>query len=237
MKNTNDLFNFLPKEIDAFLLTTSDEFLGEYVPNYSQRLKFVTGFSGSVGFAIIVKNGKSKLFVDGRYTLQAENECGKDYDIFDITLLFKELKNHKFAIDGRFYSLNFIENLKERGMNFEIINQCPLDEIWKRDIIFECKTENFELAGETKEEKLAKVRNFLKENNADALFLHDPHDICYAFNIRGNYLEFSPIIPFFAFISRESEGLVAPKDVPNLKLGKVLLSKSASFSSFSSSSS
>ena len=67
--------------IDIFIVNRTDEFLGEYIAPYAERLKWVSNFSGSSGKAIILKNS-AIIFVDGRYTLQAYKESGK---IFQIT--------------------------------------------------------------------------------------------------------------------------------------------------------
>jgi len=57
--------------LDGYIIPKNDEFFGEYIPENKDRLKFISNFSGSYGFAIILK-GKNCLFVDGRYTLQAQ---------------------------------------------------------------------------------------------------------------------------------------------------------------------
>ena len=62
--------------LDGYVIPKNDEFFGEYVPKYKDRLEFITNFQGSYGFAIILKN-KNLLFVDGRYTLQANDQSGK----------------------------------------------------------------------------------------------------------------------------------------------------------------
>ena len=54
----------------------NDEFFSEYVPDHNDRLNYITNFSGSFGFALILKD-KNYLFVDGRYTLQAQKQSGK----------------------------------------------------------------------------------------------------------------------------------------------------------------
>ena len=58
-------------------------FFGEYIPDHNDRLKFISNFSGSFGFALILKS-KSYLFVDGRYTLQANNQSGKYFKVITI---------------------------------------------------------------------------------------------------------------------------------------------------------
>ena len=67
--------------IDGYIVPKNDEFFSEY--SFPNRLKFISNFSGSAGLSIILKN-KNLLFVDGRYTLQASIECGKNFKIFEV---------------------------------------------------------------------------------------------------------------------------------------------------------
>ena len=69
---------FHKEQIDGYLIPKNDEFFGEYVPRYNDRLNYISNFSGSYGFCLILKNN-SYLFVDGRYTLQANAESGKTF--------------------------------------------------------------------------------------------------------------------------------------------------------------
>ena len=66
--------------IDGYLVPKNDEYFNEYVSQSSDRLKFISNFSGSAGFAIILKN-KNYLFVDGRYTIQGRIQSGKNFKI------------------------------------------------------------------------------------------------------------------------------------------------------------
>ena len=61
------------QSLDAVLVPRGDEHLGEYVPPSAERLSWLTGFTGSAGLAAILTD-KAALFVDGRYTLQAEQQ-------------------------------------------------------------------------------------------------------------------------------------------------------------------
>ena len=84
MNKINQLRNILNQETcDAYLIPKNDEYFGEHVPENKDRLKFISGFTGSTGLALIFKN-KSYLFVDGRYTLQAKNEVNKDFKICEV---------------------------------------------------------------------------------------------------------------------------------------------------------
>ena len=65
------------------LFKKTDEFFSEYIPEYNDRLNFISGFTGSYGFALILRD-KNYLFVDGRYTLQANNQSGRSFKIITI---------------------------------------------------------------------------------------------------------------------------------------------------------
>ena len=69
--------------LDGYLIPKNDEFFSEYISENKDRLKFISNFSGSFGFALILKK-KNYLFVDGRYTLQAKIQSGKLFKIVTI---------------------------------------------------------------------------------------------------------------------------------------------------------
>ena len=88
MKKLIKLRKFLKiYKLDGYLVPKNDEYFNEYVNQSSDRLKFISNFSGSAGFAIILKN-KNYLFVDGRYTIQARIQSGKNFTIITIPQKF-----------------------------------------------------------------------------------------------------------------------------------------------------
>ena len=74
---------FITNNIDGYIIPKNDEFFGEYVDPSNERLKHLTGFSGSAGHALVLKNS-AFLFVDGRYTLQAQKEVAKGFQVVEI---------------------------------------------------------------------------------------------------------------------------------------------------------
>ena len=73
--------------IDGYLVPKNDEYFNEYISQSKDRLKFISNFSGSAGFALILKN-RNYLFIDGRYTIQAQIQSGKDFKIITIPRKF-----------------------------------------------------------------------------------------------------------------------------------------------------
>ena len=84
MNKINNLRKFFKSlAIDGYLIPKNDEYFNEYVAESKDRLKFISNFSGSAGFAIILKN-KNYLFVDGRYSIQGRIQSGKKFNIITI---------------------------------------------------------------------------------------------------------------------------------------------------------
>ena len=84
MEKIEKLKKILKREkIDGYIIPKNDDFFGEYVPDHNDRLDFITDFSGSFGLALILKD-KNYLFVDGRYTLQANNQSKKKFKVITI---------------------------------------------------------------------------------------------------------------------------------------------------------
>ena len=80
---------FKKEKLDGYIIPKNDEFFSEYIPSHNDRLNFISKFSGSNGFALILRD-KNYLFTDGRYTLQANNQSGKIFKV--ITIPNKMLK-------------------------------------------------------------------------------------------------------------------------------------------------
>ena len=86
---------FLIEKIDGYIVPKNDNFFGEYLSESDDRLKFISNFSGSFGFAIILKS-KNFLFTDGRYALQASNQC-QDFIIKIIPKILRCCRNTSTA--------------------------------------------------------------------------------------------------------------------------------------------
>ena len=129
---------FEKENIDGYIIPKNDEFFGEYIPDYNDRLKYISGFSGSYGFSLILKN-KNYLFVDGRYTLQAVNESGKKFKIITLPnkLPCDILKNNDLTIgfDPKLFTKKTL-NIFSKGnrCKFISIKKNLIDKIWKRKV-------------------------------------------------------------------------------------------------------
>ena len=122
-------------KLDGYLIPKNDEYFNEYVSKTSDRLKFISNFSGSAGFAIILKN-KNYLFFDGRYTIQGRIQSGKNFKIITIPQKFpkdvlKNQKKIKIGFDPKLHSekqLNFL--FKVKNVTLKPINKNLIDIMW-----------------------------------------------------------------------------------------------------------
>ena len=67
--------SFKKFNLDGYIIPKNNNFFGEYIPSSEDNLKYISNFTGSAGFAVIQKD-RNYMFVDGRYTIQAEKQCG-----------------------------------------------------------------------------------------------------------------------------------------------------------------
>jgi Xaa-Pro aminopeptidase len=184
---------FKKYKIDGYIIPKNDEYFSEYPEN--DRLKNISNFSGSAGIAVILKK-KNYLFVDGRYTLQAEKESAKNFNIIQIhkKLPHTIIKNQNLGYDPRIFTS---KNLNNYFLNNNLI---PIDNNLIDQIIkFKEKTTKpfyslkKNIVGELYNSKILKIKNYLKLNKADYLFVSAPENVAWLLNIRGYDNPNSPI--------------------------------------------
>ena len=188
-------------KLDGYIIPKNDEYFNEYVSSAKDRLKFISNFSGSAGFAIILKN-KNYLFVDGRYTIQARIQSGKSFKVITIPKKFPKdvLKfNKKLTIgfDPRLHTeskLNFLFNIK--NISLKSVNKNLVDIVWSKkpkELIKPFYSLSKKNTGISSEEKILEVKKFFNKNKVDYLLVTAPENIAWILNIRGHDSIFSPI--------------------------------------------
>ena len=185
---------FKDYNIDGYVIPKNDEFFSEY--SNKDRLKFITNFSGSAGYAVILKS-KNYLFVDGRYTLQAKIESGKNFEIVDYLKIIntKIFKNLNLGIDPALFTSKQIKKFFNKNNQVTLINKNLIDNIYK---IKNKKRPPFysidkKIVGESHYQKISKVASYIKKNNCDYLFVTAPENVAWLLNIRGYDSPTSPI--------------------------------------------
>ena len=180
--------------IDGYIVPKNDEFFSEF--SQKDRLKTISNFSGSAGYAIILKR-KNYLFVDGRYTIQAQLESGKQFKIIDYKKLLNcnLFKNLTLGIDPTLFTYNQMYKFFFRKNKIKNIETNLIDLIYDK-YQFNSKpffSLNKNIAGESHFKKIEKVSKFLKKNKSNYLFVTAPENIAWLLNIRGFDNPNSPI--------------------------------------------
>ena len=191
------------KGADYYLLSTSDEFLNEYVPEHNMRLKWLTNFSGSNGVALISKK-KNFFFTDGRYILQAQKELKKKFEILDLSkinvvnFIKNNLKKKKLLVDTRTFSKTFILDLisvsKESEVTIIHDNKNSIDLIWRDRPASQNKPIFFldkKFSGCSSLEKIKKIKKIISSRT---LIITSPESVCWLLNIRGYDLPNTPLV-------------------------------------------
>ena len=188
--------------IDGYIIPKNDEFFGEYVSPEKERLKYLTGFSGSAGQSLVLKK-QAFLFVDGRYTLQAQKEVRKGFKVIQIhktipsDILRKNKQKLRIGFDPRIYSLASLINLyKTENVKLIPIKKNLIDKIWpnkpklKFNKFFILKTQ---YAGKSFKNKINLICKILKRKKLKNLLVTAPENVAWTLNIRGKDNSYSPI--------------------------------------------
>ena len=207
---------FKKHKIDGYIVPKNDEYFSEYAKN--DRLKNISNFSGSAGIAVILKKN-NYLFIDGRYTIQAQQECAKNFKVIEIhkRLPNSIIKNCNLGYDPKLFTSKNLKNYFSNN-NLISINKNLIDQI----VIYkERKTRPFyslekEIVGETHQSKISKVASFLKANKADYLFVSAPENVAWLLNIRGYDNPNSPI-PNARLIINKNKKLFLFTQINNVK--------------------
>ncbi|MDK1378309.1 MULTISPECIES: aminopeptidase P family protein [unclassified Sinorhizobium] len=197
---------FAALDIDGFLVPRADEFQGEYVPASSERLSWLTGFTGSAGVALITQR-EAIVFVDGRYVTQLKEQV--DGSVFTGGDLIGEpphvwLEGHapkgfRLGIDPWLHTgaevLKLQKALAAIGGTLVFLDHNPLDKIWTARPaapLGRVTIQPIEYAGQLAKDKIAAIAAGLDKAKAAAVVLTDPSSVAWAFNIRGSDVPHTP---------------------------------------------
>ena len=209
LKNT-----FTNKKIDGYIIPKNDEFFGEYIPDHKDRLKYISNFTGSYGFALILKN-KNYLFVDGRYTLQANKQSSNFFKIKTIPdeTPNEVLKNKKLKIGfdpSLFTKINLNFFFGKTDCKFIPIRTNLIDKIWKRKkdkVRKKFYTLPQTALYENYKTKINKIISKYKKIGADFQFITASENNAWLLNIRGNDSKYTPIPLSYSLIDKKKNVL------------------------------
>ncbi|GMV62213.1 MAG: Xaa-Pro aminopeptidase [Parvibaculum sp.] len=203
--------------LDGFLIPRADEHQGEYVPPHAERLRWLTGFNGSAGMAVVLKD-KAAIFVDGRYTLQVRTQV--DLDTFEAKHLMDEPparwieenlpKGAKLAYDPWLHTIDAVARLRKAaekaGGTLVPVDTNPLDAVWEdqpEPPVAKVHPHAIEYAGEPAADKIRRLAGDLMSGDADTAVLTMPDSIAWVFNIRGSDVPHTPLPLSFALLHED----------------------------------
>ena len=199
--------------LDGMIVPRADAWQSEYCAPYDEKLAWLTGFDGSAGVALILKD-KALLFVDGRYQVQARVQV--NLDEIEIHHLHNEPlaewlaenveAGTRIGFDALLMTNTEFEQLSATPCKLVPLKASPFDALWTdrpaapAGLIREMPVE---VSGESSQDKRQRVAAVLAANNADYLAVTLPDNIAWLLNVRGSDIPTSPVPLSFALLSRD----------------------------------
>ncbi|OYU49502.1 MAG: X-Pro aminopeptidase [Rhizobiales bacterium PAR1] len=213
--------------VEGLLLPRADIFQGEYIPASENRLKWLTAFTGSAGFAIILKT-RAALFVDGRYTVQAKAEVdGKVIKTVPLAdrnpdewLRDTIRPKARIGYDPALFTARGLKRFETaaltKGFSLVALKSDPFAAIWEARPAAPATPvvdHPFKFAGEEAAEKIARLQKRLTADGIDAVVISECPSVNWLFNIRAGDVPHLPILRAFALVPQEGRPtlLVDPK--------------------------
>ena len=193
--------------LNAFIVPRTDRYQGEYVPARFDRLLWLTGFSGSAGLAVIGLD-KAAIFTDGRYTLQVRQQTLEE--AFDYRHMITEPvsdwiaetfnNGDRIAYDPWLHTPLGLKRLKaaaaKAGAELVPVAENPIDAVWEgqpEEPVSPVRPHAVELAGESADDKRARLGRALAESKIDSAMITATDSIAWLLNIRGRDVPNCPL--------------------------------------------
>ena len=204
--------------LDGFLVPRADAHQGEFLPPCAERLAWLTGFTGSAGMAVVLRD-RAMLFVDGRYTLQVRDQV--DGALFEFRHLVEEPvdawlddnlpKDFRLGYDPWLHTPNqagrYRSACQKAGAKLVAVSQNPIDDIWldrPAPPLAPVVVHEMSYAGMEAAQKLALLAGGLKRDQVDAAFIAAPDSVAWLLNIRGGDVPFTPLALAFAIMHADA---------------------------------
>lgn len=215
--------------LDAYLVPTADFHESEYVGAHFKARAWLSGFEGSAG-TLLVERNSARLWTDGRYFIAAAQQLeGSDIELMrmgeeGVPALEEYLETSLpeggvLGFDGRVIHAALGEKLmrliQKKGGRLEIERDL-VDEVWKDRPPLSARAAYFleeQYAGESRVSKLARLREQMAEKGATAHVLTSLDDIAWLMNLRGDDVEYNPVVLSYALITPSAAVLYANKVV------------------------
>ena len=252
---TNEKIQNLRKEMekagmDTYFVLSQDAHQSEYVAPYWRERAYISGFTGSAGTFAATKD-ESAVWVDGRYFLQGEEQVkGTEVQLMKMGepgvptvedwLLDHTKEGGKIGVDGRSLGHAAALQLKEKLSKKQIellVNEDLVGKVWTdrptlpKDPIFDFPAE---FSGETREERIERVRKHLQEVEADYYLEASLESSCWLLNFRGNDIPCTPVAYCFTLIGKDFCDLFIDEDKVQEDMKEKLLKGGVSVRSYHS---
>jgi Xaa-Pro aminopeptidase len=216
------------RHLDAFIVPSTDPHLSEYPPKRWECRKWITGFTGSAGTAVITMK-QAGVWTDSRYFLQAAQQLeGTGFDLFKMGMpetpdmidwIVEQVGNGgKVGIDGMVYATSEAKTLKNKLESKGIALETrfnPFEEIWKdRPEIPQNKifTLPEEITGESTKNKIERIVEEIEKAGAEGIVIATLDAVAWTFNIRGNDVEYNPVAVAYGYVSKNESVLFIDPD-------------------------
>ena len=208
------------RNIAIYVVPTADFHESEYVGSYFKARKFITGFTGSAGTAVITLT-EAGLWTDGRYFVQAAKQLeGTTVTLYKMGMegvprVNEYIENtlaegECLGFDGRVVNGGWGKELEEivaKKHGSLYVDEDLIDLIWKdRPAMSAEPVRILDMAytGKSTKEKLADVRAVMKEKGAQLHLMSSLYDIAWLLNVRGNDISYVPVVLSFLALSEDS---------------------------------
>jgi Xaa-Pro aminopeptidase len=215
------------RRLDGFVVPLTDEHMSEYVGAYAQRLAWLTGFQGSAGSAVVLP-AEAAIFVDGRYTLQVREQVSAEdwsYQSVPETSVASWLRDRagegaRIGYDPWLHTKGWVtaarSALASRGAELVAVDTNPVDAVWPDQPLpskARLVVQPDDLTGKSSAAKRQDVADWLAAQQADAAVLSALDSIAWAFNIRGQDVDRTPVALAYAVIQSDGTAdlFVAPE--------------------------
>jgi Xaa-Pro aminopeptidase len=202
--------------LDGFIIPRADAHQGEYVAPHDARLEWLTGFTGSAGFCVVLRD-VAGVFIDGRYRTQVKTQVADVYapvpwpEISLADWLREQLpRGGRVGFDPWLHTAEQIAQAEKilRGSGIELV-QCDnlVDAGWRNQPpppMVPAKIHDLAFAGETHAAKRARLAKTLADAGERAAVITLPDSICWLLNIRGGDIERNPVVHGFAILHADA---------------------------------
>jgi Xaa-Pro aminopeptidase len=220
--------------LDGFIIPRADQYQNEYVASSEERLAWLSGFTGSAGLAVVLRN-RAAIFVDGRYSLAVKDQI--DAAVFRAVALTETIPTkwleenvrpgNRIGYDPWLHTAGQVERLSKAIQTAEgelvAVEPNPIDAVWTArpaPSLGKISLHSRKHAGEAAAKKLSRVAAELADD--DAFLVSDPHSVAWVFNIRGHDVAHTPLPLAYALVLKERKPRLY---VDPRKLGDEVLEK------------